>query len=207
MNPEIIPEQKQQLNSWALQRDNLLGDLAVKQIENDRLTTANKELAASLTKIQEEINQSIGRLDEMTKKEAEFEYLTNVKNAELSSTKTMLETKIEDFQKEIDIFVSNKKVLAETIDTLVDVHDSVFERINDLDKNIEEARRISSENLVETNNLLIALKGEFKKLIDVNAENVEKTNVVINQLPRIIFDLQKDIFERKQFNRHKVTPQ
>ena len=35
--------------------------------------------------------------------------------------------------------------------------------------------------------------------------NVEKTNVVINDLPRIIFDLQTDIIERKKFNRVKIS--
>jgi hypothetical protein len=207
MNPEITPEQKQQLNSWALQRDNLLGDLAVKQIENDRLATANKELAVSLTRVQNEINQSMGRLEEMTFKEDEFNTLLGVQNAELNSQKTYLETRVMDLRTEISILESQKESLIKTLQVLSEVNEKVFGRTKEFDENIEKARKISAENLTETNNLLIALKGEFKKIIDVNAENVEKTNVVINQLPRIIFDLQKDILERKQFNRHKVTPQ
>lgn len=207
MNAELTPEQKLQLDSWAGLRDAALAEISVARVEGEKLTKANKDLAVSITKIQEEINQSLGRLDEMTKKEEEFDKLMRIDNAELSARQVGLQSQIYELEKEINILLSNKKVLTETIDTLVDVHDKVFSRVSDLDKNIEEARKISSENLTETNNLLIALKGEFKKLLDVNAENVEKTNVVINQLPRIIFDLQKDIFERKQFNRHKITTQ
>jgi chromosome segregation ATPase len=207
MNAELTPEQKLQLDSWAGLRDVALAEISIARVEGEKLTKTNKDLVVSITKIQEEINQSLGRLDEMTKKEEEFDKLMRIDNAELSARQVGLQSQIYELEKEINILLSNKKVLTDTIDTLVDVHDKVFSRVSDLDKNIEEARRISSENLTETNNLLIALKGEFKKIIDVNAENVEKTNVVINQLPRIIFDLQKDIFERKQFNRHKVTPQ
>ena len=105
MNPEITPEQKQQLNSWALQRDNILADLAVKQIENDKLATANKELAASLTRVQEEINQSLGRLDEMTKKEEEFDKLMRIDNAELSARQVGLQSQIYELEKEINILL------------------------------------------------------------------------------------------------------
>jgi chromosome segregation ATPase len=201
---EITQEQKDQLKSWVGQRDAVLAEISVNRIENEKLITANKELAVSLTKVQEEINQSLGRLDEMTFKEEEFDKLMRIDIAELTARQSGLQSQISELEKEISILVSNKKVLTETIDTLVKVHDGVFGRVSDLDKNIEEARRIASENVTETNNLLIGMKGEFQKLIDINAENVKRTNVVINDLPRIIFDMQKIVLERRTLNKHQI---
>jgi hypothetical protein len=63
--------------------------------------------------------------------------------------------------------------------------------------------QVNSDNAKELQNLLIEVKNQVKQIIDVNESNVAKTNVVINDLPKIIFDLQRELFERKQFNRIK----
>lgn len=204
MNPEITPEQKQQLDSWSKQRDAILGEISVLRIESEKLIKNNENLAAANTDIQEKINQSLGRLDEMTKKEEEFGTLTDVKIVELSSQKAVLESKIEDLNRTVILLERQKDSLENTIRSLTDVSEKVFSQTSSLEKNVEDARKISSENLTETNNLLIALKGEFQKLIDINAENVKRTNVVINDLPRIIFDLQKNILERRTINKHQI---
>jgi len=207
MNEDFLPEQKDQLKTWAGQRDAVLAEISVNKVENEKLMTANRELAASLTRIQNEISQSTGRLEEMTFKENEFNTLIGIQNLELNNQKIYLETRVMDLRTEISVLEAQKDSLVKTLQILSEVNEKVFGRTKEFDENIEKARKTSADNLIETNNLLIALKGEFQKIIDVNAQNVEKTNVVVNQLPRIIFDLQKDIFERKQFNRHKITTQ
>ena len=48
------------------------------------------------------------------------------------------------------------------------------------------------------------MSGEFKKIIDINNDNCEKAKTVMVDMPRIIFDMQKDILERKTLNKVKT---
>ena len=90
---------------------------------------------------------------------------------------------------------------------------NLVEKLDDFLKKTKDGRevkRILAAKLAiqgkchkEIENLLIEVKNQVKQIIDINESNVAKTNVVINDLPKIIFDLQRELFERKQFNKIK----
>jgi predicted nuclease with TOPRIM domain len=206
MNPELTPEQKQQLSSWTGQRDLILTEIATRKTENERLTKTNIDLSNSNTEIQEKVKKSEGKLEELEKKEFEFSLLIKKENAELSQQKTQLETRVDGLKKEIEILEPHKISLEETIKTLADIHDRVFGRADDLNKEIDSSRQTNLQTMREIENLFISIKNQLQSIININAENVSKTNVVINDLPHIIFDLQKDLLERRKFNKIKITP-
>lgn len=147
MNPDIVltPEQKQQLGTWVNQRDTILAQISVAQIENDKLIKANKELAISLTNTQEDINKSLGRLGEMTKKEEEFENLTDIKIVDLSSQKAVLETKIEYLQNILNILEPQKKSLEDSVSKLTGIYEELSKDVGGLEKEIGDARQINSQ--------------------------------------------------------------
>jgi chromosome segregation ATPase len=202
---EFTSEQKDQLKSWAGQRDTVLAEISVNKVENEKLSKANKELAASFTKIQDEINQCQGRLEEMTRKENEYNTLVALDNAELNSQKTYLETRVMDLKVEISMLESQKDSIVKDITILSDVSEKVFSRANVIDSDIEEIKKTNKDNLRESASLVGSIKDELKQIHELNASNIEKANVVINELPKIIFDLQRDIIERKKFNKTKHT--
>mgnify|MGYP000010226054 CR=1 FL=1 len=68
MNP-LLPEQQKQIDSWVSQRDSILLDISIKREESAKLIERNKELASSNTEIADKIQQSEGRLIELSKKE------------------------------------------------------------------------------------------------------------------------------------------
>lgn len=194
----LTPEQTKQLASWVSQRDSILLDIANLRTEQEKLTTINKNLAESNTEIETKVLISIGRLKELDKQESESVDIISTELANSRVEKTQLETQKEGLRKEITVLTETKNVLVEMCATLKNAFDGVLDRVNGLDVTIGNAVKVNNDNVRTIENLLVNAGGELQKIIDVNAKNVEKTNIIINELPRIIFDLQRDIVERKK---------
>ena len=203
MNEELTQEQKQQLSSWVSQRDLILLDIANKRVEQEKLISINKNLAASNTDIQDKISRSKGRLEELDKLEKEYEGITSTELASTLVQKSQLETEIAGLKKEIGLLFSQKETLVDLINGLTIIHNRLSENANVVEGQIGRVSAVNSANRKEVELLLEKVKSEVQKVLDVTALNVEKTNAVIVELPRIIFDLQKDIIERKKFNKTK----
>lgn len=201
---DFTPAQKKQLDNWAIERDLVLAEISINRIENERLEKINKDLAASNTEIADKIQQSLGRLEEMTIREKELDTLVSIESAELSTQKSELQASITGLMKEIGLLKENKSLLVESIEVLTQIHDRVFNRVSGLEKTLGEITQVSSTNTKEIESILIAARTELQRITDISAINVEKTNAVIHELPRIIFELQRDILERKKFNKIKV---
>ncbi len=197
MKNELTPEQNKQLSAWVVQRDSILKEIAINREENEGLKLSNKNLAASNTEIANKIQQSIGRLDEMEKKEEEFNTLTRVENIDLVAQNSSLQTANSCLVKENVLLQDKKESLIGDIKVLSDVHEKVFDKVNGLESLVGGITKISSENATEIHNTLIMAGEELKKIIQISKENVDKTNAVIHELPPIIFNLQRDILERK----------
>lgn len=198
---ELSQDQKAQLSSWASQRDILLADIANLKDEKQKLVIGNNQLAESNTDIVDRINQNIGRLTELDKKEEEYEKIVSAEIANLLPKKTELQAEISNLKKEVDFYISQKDSLLDLIMKLTSIHNKLSENALHTEKMIGHVTEVNSSNVREVESLLITIKNEVKKIIDLNAENVDKTNKVITELPRIIFDLQRDILERKHFNK------
>ena len=191
MEPEITPEQNAQLRAWAGQRDAILSELAILRAEKESLTCSNKELAASNTDLENRANHLLGRIEELTKKEGEMATLTSSEVAAIKIEKAALEGDAASLRREIITLQTSKNLLVETIASATDIYEKVFGRAKVLDEVVEHVTRVSAQNLRDIEMLLGTVKGEVQKVIDVNTENVVKTNRVIEELPRIFFDVQR----------------
>jgi chromosome segregation ATPase len=191
MNPTITPEQTKQLASWVSQRDLILVDIGNKRTEQEKLTKTNLELAASNTEIQDKIQQSIGRLEELEKKEIQNSEKLSIRRYELYVEKTQLETQLEYLKKEIGLLECERITLIGMFEDLKNVHTDILGNANEMNKTVGENVKLNSQSTIEIRNLLNDIKGEVQKIHDVNSENVEKTNRVIAEIPRIVFDSHK----------------
>lgn len=205
MPPEITNEQASQLTSWAAQRDALLLDIAQKRDEVQKLNERNLALATSNADLETRINQNLGRIEELKIKEAEYSVLINVDIAKNLSLKTQLETEVTALGKEVFSLSEMRDIYSEMVQNLISLHTAENEMIEKQRKEFAEMSLLSSKQLREIDNVLGKITGEFSKMIEISSTNVEKTNQVINELPKMIFDLQKDILERKHINKVKRT--
>ena len=191
MEPEITPEQRNQLLSWAEQRDTLLLELSQLRTEKADLTTKNRELSESNTDLETRANQVIGRIEELDKKEAEQEGIVSSDIAAIKIEKAALEGDAANLRREIITLQTSKNLLTESIASATDIYEKVFNRAKVLDEVVDHVTRVSGQNIRDIEMLLGSVKGSIQEVIDVNAENVEKTNRVIVELPRIFFDVQR----------------
>ncbi len=201
---EITPEQKAQLSSWAGKRDAILKEISIATEDWQRLVAVNRNLADSNTEISNRIQQGIGRLTEINDREADRATLVRKDVADLLVEISELQTKIYGLKNEMSSLESNKQTLVGSIDHLSKIYSVVFGAVERMEGFVNNTSRSNSQNVKEIDLLLEKVRHELEKMIAVNTENVEKTNVVIQQLPRIIFDLQRDIIERKRLARVKT---
>ena len=203
---ELTPEQKKQLGAWVVQRDAILKSIAEKRDEEQKLIVNLKNLAESQTDLLNRIQQSIGRIEELKKKEEEFGTLTTSENAGLRVIKSQLQTEITGHRTEIEALKETKLVLTESIAVLTNLHDKVFDKVNGLESIVGGTVKIASENATEINNILITAGAELQKIIDISEKNVEKTNQLILEIPKIVVDLHRDVLQRKIIARNRIAP-
>lgn len=190
---EITPEQKKQLGRWAIERDAILEEISRLKIEENALNERNISLANSNTDLETRINQSIGRLAELDKQEETRKNLVSIEVADLEKKKTALENQIPSLDKEISAKISEINILANTLLTVTDVHGKVFDKASILDQIVEHVTKVSSQNITDIEIFMTLLKKSIQEIVDKNSKNVEQTNIILEKLPRYIFELQKPI--------------
>jgi predicted nucleic acid-binding Zn-ribbon protein len=205
MQEEITPEQREQLSSWARKRDTVLAEISVAQIAKEKLERENIALASSTKDIEKRINESQGRMDELNVREKEYEAIVSTELADLTAQKKTLQTEVAALEADIKLLVSKKDLLKETISSLTEAHEKVFARASGLDSTVGDTMRINSQHMRDIQNLLITMKSSVQEVLDVNQLNVGKTNFVIMELPKMFFELQRQVLERK--NKHDISRQ
>ena len=188
---EFTKEQKDQLKTWAEQRDAVLLEISNARTIEERLQITNRELAESSTNIVAQMNTVLGRIEELLKKEAELPALITREIATLQSKKSGLESQIPPLEKIVEILTSQKTSL--TVDVAFVLN--TFEAINGqsllLEKVVDKVTVISKTNTDKINSLVSDLAKSLEEIITVNKKNVLETNVVIEKLPAMMMELQK----------------
>lgn len=198
MDPALTPEQNKQLGAWAAKRDAILKVIADKTVEADGLIKSNKDLAASNTEISNRIQQGIGRLEEIGKQEQERSGLISKDVAALETKKSVLQTEESALLATIDSLKDKKEGLHADIEAAVKTLEAVFARTGEIEKSLGEAVALSSANSREIVNVLVQAKEQLREVIELGNKNVEQTNHVIQQVPKIVVDLHRDIIERRR---------
>ena len=198
MPNEITPEQREQLKTWAGQRDSLLSEISVLRTSKEGLEKTSKELASSNTNINADINKALGRIEELKKKEAELVTLQSKEISSLQVEKVGLESDVSNLWKIINILNEQKVGIEKDISLLTDTFVRVNNKTSELDKVVDHVTRVSSDNKHEIDSLLEKLKKTLGELIDVNTKNVFETNVVIEKLPQMLVEVRKQSLMRNK---------
>lgn len=188
---EITPEQKAQLNSWADQRDSILGVISALKTEKESLVKTNTELGESNAEIQFSIAKGIGRIEEIQKQEEILGTKISKEVADLITEKTVLHTEIEAKKSEIISLNKEKEVILETMKVFIENNQKVFSQTGVLEEIVDKVTTVSKANIFEVENFMTNLKNSIQGLIDVNSKNIDQTNIVIEKLPRLFFEMRK----------------
>jgi chromosome segregation ATPase len=188
---EITPEQNNQLKTWAGQRDSILLEISNLQTAKEKLVTSNKEIAEAYSDTEKNMNQVIGRIEELNKKEVELHLLISKEIASLESRKTCLETEITNLTKLVEVLSTQKVSLEKDISSALATFTVVKDEAITLDGVVDHVVRVSKNNIIIIDDLVKKLATSLEEIIEVNKKNVSETNVVIDKLPRMLVEIQK----------------
>lgn len=188
---EITPEQKAYLATFAGKRDAALLEISNLQIAKEKLEKTNKELAISCSDTEVRMNQIIGRIDELKKKEAELPLLVSKEVANLQSQKTCLETEIMNLSKLVEVLTVQKTSLDKDVSSALATFTALKDEAISLDSVVDHVTRVSKNNVTLIDDLVAKLARSLEEIIEVNKKNVFETNVVIDKLPRMLVEIQK----------------
>jgi chromosome segregation ATPase len=188
---ETTPEQKAYLATFTGRRDAALLEISTLQSRVDSLTSLNKLLAASNTEIQNQVQQSVGRIEELKKQEAELPLLISKEVANLESRKTCLETEIMNLAKIVEILSSQKASLEKDVSSALSAFVAVKDETAILGDVVDHVTKVSTDNARDINMIVADLKKSLEEIIEVNRKNVFETNVVIEKVPAMLVELQK----------------
>jgi predicted nucleic acid-binding Zn-ribbon protein len=188
---EITPEQKAYLATFAGRRDAALLEISNLQIAQEKIEKTNKELAKSCSDTEVRMNQIIGRIEELQKKEAELPLLVSKEIASLQSQKTCLETEIMNLSKLVEVLTVQKTSLEKDVSSALATFTALKDKAISLDAIVDHVKRVSGDNERDINSLVSNLKSSLEEIIEVNKKNVFETNVVIDKLPRMLVEIQK----------------
>jgi predicted nucleic acid-binding Zn-ribbon protein len=188
---EITPEQKAYLATFAGRRDAALLEISNLQIAKEKLEKENKEIAISYSDTEARMNKVLGRIEELTKKEAELPLLISKDIAVLQTRKTCLETEIMNLTKIVEILSTQKASLEKDVSSALTTFNTVKDETLLLDRVVDHVTKVSVDNSRDINMIVADLKKSLEEIVAVNKKNVFETNLVIEKLPAMLVEAQK----------------
>lgn len=192
MNP-VVFKQKKLLEELKEQEIVLVRDIGKYTAQLDQLTKSTTEKGAALQSLNESIAEAKGRMAEIEDAEKRYKDSVNNEIIELSVRKSQLESEITVKEAEISALDVRKEEISSEISTLVNIQDKVFGRVSSLEKvmaNIVEAGDSYVSNILTKSE---KIGGIFEQMIIKGRDNVKQTNIVLEKLPKYIFELQRPI--------------
>ena len=191
MDQEFTTEQKNQLVTWAEQRDALLLEISNLRVAEETLQKANKALAESNTNIENRMIEIRGRIEELKIKESELPPVISREVATLQSQKSTLQAEVADLKKLIDVLSVQKTSLEIDIAAALNTLNIVKGETLLLDKVVGRVTQVSQDNTSRIDSLVTNLATSLEEIIEVNRKNVFETNIVIDKLPKMLMEAQK----------------
>lgn len=188
---EITPEQKNNLKTWAGQRDFLLSEISNLRNQKEKLILENQSISNSYTDVESRMNQIIGRIEELKEKENEIANIISKENSYLEKEKTVLQSEISNLTKMIDVLKSQKQSLEEDIKSQLFTFETVKSESLLLENVLGSLVTINNKNVSDINSLINNLGNSLNEIIEVNKKNVYETNIVIDKLPKMLVEIQK----------------
>lgn len=191
MDEGITPEQNGQLTTWSGKRDALLLEISNLELAKERIKAENKGLAESYTDANKQMNIVRGRIEELKAKEAELPLLISKEVANLESTKRYLEAQIIGLKNTIEALNNQKTSLEKDVSFSLSMLEKSRNDTLLLDKVVGHVTSVSEKNVKVIDSLVERVAKSLEEIVEVNKKNVLETNVVINEVPRMLMEIQK----------------
>jgi hypothetical protein len=142
-----------------------------------------------------------GRIEELKIKESEIPAVISKEIALLESKKNSLQTEITATIKILEILKSQKAPLEADIEKALATFEILKGETLLLDKIVGHVTEVSNKSVITIDALVAAVKRSMQDLLDTNKVNVDKTNLVIKELPVVFLEAKRQSLERVKISK------
>lgn len=195
----FTPAQIQAIQGWTGQRDTLLREIGVHSLERDELVKGNQALGLSNADLEKQIAEKRGRIAELDALEIRHRGSVATDIAELEVRKSRLE--VECLLKEAELKAAFEKQVIVTAATgdLKSAHDTMKDQAVIVNRVVGEVIETSQLHTSEMKVVMAEIKAISDEVIAKGNENIAQTGIILEKLPRYIFELQKPIPIRRVY--------
>lgn len=202
---QYTPEQNKRFQSWAEERDNLLREIGIYSTQLNELKKNTISEGQALADLHRSISEARGRLAEITALEDRHKNSLSKEIADLEIRKSHLES--ECVLKESEIKFAEEKyntIITDTVN-LSAVHEKMKDQaqiINSVVGDLVETTRLNTSNMKV---VMSEIKVVVEEVILKGNENIKQTGIILEKLPKYIFELQKPIPVRRLYSAQRGT--
>lgn len=193
------PAQLKAIQTWTDQRDALLKEIGELSTERDAIAKKNIEGAAALTDVNLQIADARGRLTVLTELEETRKNSVSIEVAELEARKSRLEGECVAKEEALKVLGIRQDESMQSIRTLVLAHDKMSDQATIVDQVVGQVIEKSKTALSEIGTTMGEIRIVALEVIEKGNANVQQTGIILEKLPKYVFELQRPIPVRRQY--------
>lgn len=187
------------LQTWAEQRDSLHREIAAASSELEEKTKLNIQAGLDYAALQISIAEARGRLAELTSLEERTRTSVAADVADLIAKKSRLESECAGKEEELKTFHTRIAERVVAIEILSNAYTKVTDQTAIVDQIVGQVIKNSNEYILRTTQSLHEVQNITTAVIEKSKENLKETNIVLEKMPKFIFDMQKPIPVRRTY--------
>lgn len=199
MHDYFTPGQQKQLQVWAEQRDALLKDIGTFSVERDTKKQEADVEAQRLTDIHRSISEAEGRISVLERLEDVKKNSISSDLSELIARKSRLEGEIGEQETKLVSLKEKYQITLSATSALCDAGGVIEDQSQAITTILSQIKTTSIEHLGEAKEVLANIKTVADTVLDRANENLAQSKIVIEKMPKFIFDMQRPIPVRRTY--------
>lgn len=199
---QLTPAQVRVIETWTEKRDILLREIGVYTVQSESLKKECIDAGLALADLHNSISEARGRLAELDALELRHKNSISVEIAELEVRKTRLETECTSMEKATKASEEEQARIVTSITVLCEAHDKMSDQAKIVNEVVGQVIQTSQTHTSEMQVMIAEIKSVSDQVIERGNENVKQTKIVLEKLPKYIFEMTRPLPMRRAY----VTP-
>ncbi len=193
------------MQTWAEKRDGLLREIGIYSTQLDELKKSLKESGLALADLHQSIAEAKGRIAESEALEVRHQGSLTVEVAELAVRKSRLESECLVLQNKLLAGSEQYGIVRAATEKLQSAHDTMKDQAAIVDRLAGEMVQTSTLHSSELQTITAEVRALSDQVVQRANENLAQTKIILEKLPRYIFELQKPIPVRRMYSPARGT--
>ncbi len=201
----LTPAQLKVIQTWTDQRDSLLREIGIYSTQFDELKKSTQDKGLALADLHQSIAEAKGRLAEIDALETRMRGSLATDIAELEVRKSRLQGECALLSEKLKGGLEVYETTVGNTATLQSAHDVMKDQAAIVDRVVGEIIQTSTLHTSEMKTIMTDIKAISDQVIDKGNDNIKQTGIVLEKLPKYIFELQRPIPVRRLYHPARGT--